>query len=1334
MSDGTEEQRQRFRATPEELGDGGKRPQLGQEQTYFPGLQVTSPPPLSTEIDTAKLGMFFSIIGGIIALAIAIGRFMTSELDSDTEFLYMAVGAGLLVLFSYGFVEVQLRRHSSISIVHDYVLSFGHLFAVLGAFWFTRWALYFFCGYYPEVGEVCGRGFGTSAWTPAGWGALVQTVVFLLIGLSQWHQNKRAGATMLPRLVTVLSPLVILLIGAEIWVSWAGDVVSVPVLLSALLLTGMGMWLASESNRAPLFLGAAILSLIIPFAYEMKVGGGAGLTLLAMVVLMQGVFASAPGLSRQMIQHGSIILVLIILVAEFFAVVGDLDLVIVATIDNPLASLPLFIWLSLLVGYFIPVHMRRVPWMPIGLGIGLAFLPSPGSGLAWALAIIAFVYMLNQPQTRRWVADWTYAMLATSWFLVDWLSSLSNLHNPFEILALDPTFLVVPPAALLFLGGVASEHGRLSKAPYHLMVLLTLLSHEMLYGTGPYLPLVFVGYLLLLVAQQAHNSAKIDIEDINNRRSVSVLVFATGAALLILEAMGRLDSGLGAALGVTQIGVEAFVGAVILYFLGRTLRSIELDIGNLAASLLDILIQVTDWDPRTGEWSITPNKWSEKLRSVNLGAAMRPSIVMSLMVLSLASARATESWTVLLLLLPVIVLMREILFESEKSNVVRATGVWLLFFVGFPWSWRIHQLLHDAAPTQILPSQVVFDVLMLAGPLLGQFMLTRQGVVKEEGRAADWLLIGVGAVALLDTSGGILLIGMMLLMFVRSIQHRRSYPINTLPIFWGFGAYLLGLLSVAIVDGAPRIDSLLVVRESLFIGFTYPAWVGLGWVLLGAVPLIMFVRELRLAASGGEGDREGLVAYPVVVPSISLLIGLHLLFAEPYILMLVVVTIAGIAAWASGKLTAFWVWPPAFAAALAAAAEDGKWFGANGFPESLSLASIASMAVAVLFWRGIMQKRAPEAISGKFQPNADDIFGFDIEAKYEHTRIAIANMQLIYAALFSFMGWNAWSGLVFLIVTFFISLKLWMERHPKSMFSAILLEATAVANFTDHTIGSQWALEAMGGWLVLSGLVLTWASWRNWDFEWKELADEDVHSISGIAGIFGAIYVPLGALMLSDDPGLWMFGAVLSVYGGVQMMIGFDRDEAWRRIYTLISIPLGILIVAGDISNGVMQGVMYLLAALTLFGQGFLYMMRAGVQVSGTGAEGSRVAEVFTSQFSLAEPENEGVEKPVSSSGEGAGSDSLDEIPKESSTTAEVQDSGPDEIFHEQSPEDIAQPRTTVQTIDRFDSGEGFDVELPPDILARIRHALAGTIHEGFKPVVKWDAYGQVILDFEPLE
>jgi hypothetical protein len=843
------------------------------------------------------------------------------------------------------------------------------------------------------------------------------------------------------------------------------------------------------------------------------------------------------------------------------------------------------------------------------------------------------------------------------------------------------------------------------------MVVLTLLSHEMLFGVGPYLPLMFVVYLLLLVLREASNVESVDLEDSETRKEISVLVLVTGVSIFILEWMGRFESGLGAKIGISGLGLEALIFAVALYAIGRSLRAVELDVGKLSGLLIDAGSTVSVWDPQTGQWSSQPSA-SINQRIGEWGPAMRGSMILPLLIFSLAAAESTATWTVMLLLLPIIVLMREVLFELPQDNRTKAGGVWLLFFVGLPWSFRIHESLIDAGGSEIVPAQIMFDLIMLAGPLLGQFMLIKQGVVKEEGRAADWLLIGVMMVALLDVSGGILLLSMMFLVMTRALLHRRTIAINLLPIAWAAGILMLIQLPVAIIDSVPFSASLLAMKSSFIFGINYPAWAGIGWVIIGAIPLIGFARDLRLAKGDDAGKREEFAKYPTLIPTLSILVGLHLLVSDPYLLVLAVVVVAGIGAWATGQLAAFWVWSPAFGFSLMFTAVENDWFVEDVFVKAFTIASLVTWIVAILFWKGIMQSRAPKALPGKYVAPPKDMVGFDAEAKYQGTRDVLANVQLGWAVIFSLFGMTAWGGIAFLVTAFLLSWRMWHQRHAKWMLAAIFLQAFAIGNTVENVWGELDPWEASGAWLLLSGLVLTWASWRMWDFEWTEKSDEDILDLTKFAGIAGALYVPLGALFLSNNTGAWLFGSVLAVFGGIQMMIGFEQDEKWRRIYTLVAIPVGILIVAGDISNGVLQGVMYLLAALTLFGQGFLYMNRAGVMVSGTAAHSTLVTENVV-------PVNTMVTDVVA-----------DEEPQQVEAEEEVVETvsepeSVDEVLPQVEPEPVAPTR--------FYSGEGFDVELPSDVLFRIRTSLRDAEYEGYKPIVKWDQYGRVILDFEAL-
>jgi hypothetical protein len=42
-----------------------------------------------------------------------------------------------------------------------------------------------------------------------------------------------------------------------------------------------------------------------------------------------------------------------------------------------------------------------------------------------------------------------------------------------------------------------------------------------------------------------------------------------------------------------------------------------------------------------------------------------------------------------------------------------------------------------------------------------------------------------------------------------------------------------------------------------------------------------------------------------------------------------------------------------------------------------------------------------------------------------------------------------------------------------------------------------------------------------------------------------------------------------------------------------------------------------------------------------------------------------------------------------------------------------------------------FEIRLPEDILANIRATLAITEHSGYKPIVSFDQYGQIVLHYE---
>ena len=69
-------------------------------------------------------------------------------------------------------------------------------------------------------------------------------------------------------------------------------------------------------------------------------------------------------------------------------------------------------------------------------------------------------------------------------------------------------------------------------------------------------------------------------------------------------------------------------------------------------------------------------------------------------------------------------------------------------------------------------------------------------------------------------------------------------------------------------------------------------------------------------------------------------------------------------------------------------------------------------------------------------------------------------------------------------------------------------------------------------------------------------------------------------------------------------MLGFSRDESWRRGFGLIGMPLGFMVVPSQ--NDLVFVVMLFAAAMSLVGQGVLYASRGGLGI-GTAKESSEV-------------------------------------------------------------------------------------------------------------------------------
>jgi hypothetical protein len=101
-------------------------------------------------------------------------------------------------------------------------------------------------------------------------------------------------------------------------------------------------------------------------------------------------------------------------------------------------------------------------------------------------------------------------------------------------------------------------------------------------------------------------------------------------------------------------------------------------------------------------------------------------------------------------------------------------------------------------------------------------------------------------------------------------------------------------------------------------------------------------------------------------------------------------------------------------------------------------------------------------------------------------------------------------------------------------------------------------------------------------------------------GLIGSLLTILFIIPFSEDLSQdYLFEVVLILISAHHMILGFKRDQGWRRIFGLIGLPSGI-ISFGIEFEGLILVLALFLAALTLIGQAVLYSSRGGLGIGST--------------------------------------------------------------------------------------------------------------------------------------
>ena len=129
---------------------------------------------------------------------------------------------------------------------------------------------------------------------------------------------------------------------------------------------------------------------------------------------------------------------------------------------------------------------------------------------------------------------------------------------------------------------------------------------------------------------------------------------------------------------------------------------------------------------------------------------------------------------------------------------------------------------------------------------------------------------------------------------------------------------------------------------------------------------------------------------------------------------------------------------------------------------------------------------------------------------------------------------------------------------------------------------------------------MIYCSWAEYNpfpetkFEESDIKEENVEFLYNFdyqynLGLIGSSLTILFIIPFSDTISQdYLFEIVLITISAHHMILGFKRDQGWRRIFGLIGLPSGI-ISFGIEFQGLILVLALFLAALTLIGQAVLY-------------------------------------------------------------------------------------------------------------------------------------------------
>jgi hypothetical protein len=520
------------------------------------------------------------------------------------------------------------------------------------------------------------------------------------------------------------------------------------------------------------------------------------------------------------------------------------------------------------------------------------------------------------------------------------------------------------------------------------------------------------------------------------------------------------------------------------------------------------------------------------------------------------------------------------LLAVEAGAIRKSTPLERLFGIAYllpiAATSSIIMLLEDA---NIL-SLVLHDLLILSAPLIVNLRLKRIYDLSQGARNFGTLtLLALLFIGLTDISGGLLAVPIFSLAIYRATKHVSTPILLLSPFFAIIYSTIFGnnysdnsilWYSLGSIPYLGEFSNLLI--------FDTPRWVAL---LLLSIPL-MVLFNISDEKQRPEGSRYGPEQF--FGPLIATLLGLSFLLPDEKLAPIFIVSLLTYGSWKYGLLHWFWITPIATYWAILNLVELIGYIGPWEY--ATFIAGIVGLIQYLLIKNGMLYT------------NAKELFSFD-ELRY------LAPTSRIMAYCFLLVPDGISDFLPFL-TSLLIAFDTFKNNRPWLFNCSIILQTFTLTLALDGVDFGYISLLP-----VTYGLYMIYCSWAEYNpfpeakFRENDMKEEIVESDYKFdyeynLGLIGSLLTILFIIPFSEDLSQdYLFEVVLILISAHHMILGFKRDQGWRRIFGLIGLPSGIISFGVEF-EGLILVLALFLAALTLIGQAVLYSSRGGLGIGST--------------------------------------------------------------------------------------------------------------------------------------